>query len=195
MMSSDAAAETRFRRLYDENYETVLAYVLRRWPDASEARDIVADTFLVLWRRLDEAPSDAEIPLWLYGVAKRVLSNHYRTRLRRERLAAQFAQMAATVSEAEDQSDARMHTRSVLEGLARLPEQDREILLLAAWESLSTAEIASALECSENAATLRLHRARKRLTEVYRKENAGAGHEPSERSRLRRPPDKKRQDS
>lgn len=194
-MSSDAAAEARFRRLYEENYESVLAYVLRRWPEPSEARDIVADTFLVLWRRLDEAPGDAEVPLWLYGVAKRVLSNHYRTRLRRQRLAAQFAQIAATASEAVDRSDARMQTRSVLEGLARLSERDREILMLAAWESLSTAEIASVLECSENAATLRLHRARKRLTEVYRKENARAGHRPSERSRLRRPPDEKRQNS
>jgi RNA polymerase sigma-70 factor (ECF subfamily) len=193
-MPSDAA-ETRFRRLYEENYENLLAYVLRRWPDASEARDIVADTFLVLWRRLDDAPSDVEIPLWLYGVAKRVLSNHHRTRQRRERLAAQFAQIAATTSEAEEQSDQRIQTRSVLEGLARLPEQDREILMLAAWESLSTAEIASVLECSENAATLRLHRARKRLTEVYRKENAGAGHKPSERSRLRRLPDEKRHNS
>jgi RNA polymerase sigma-70 factor, ECF subfamily len=190
-MNKDVAAENRFRRLYEENYETLLAYVLRRWPDASEAHDIVADTLLVLWRRLDEAPGDAEIPLWLHGVARRVLSNHFRTRLRRERLSVRFAQIASDVSEAEEASDARLRAHRTLQGMLRLSEQDREILLLAAWEALSTAEIAVVLGCSENAATLRLHRARKRLTEVCRKENAGAGHKPNERSRLRRPPTKR----
>jgi RNA polymerase sigma factor (sigma-70 family) len=193
-MTRDAAAESRFRRLYEENYETLLAYVLRRSPDASEAHDIVADTLLVLWRRLDDAPPDAEIPLWLYGVVRRVLANHHRTRERRERLSARSAQFAANFAEADDQLDARTRARSVLLGLQQLNEQDREVLLLAAWECLSTAEIATVLGCSENAAALRLHRARKRLTEVYRKENDAAGHNTSERSRLRRPPKKKRQD-
>lgn len=194
-MKRDAAAENRFRRLYDENYETLLAYVLRRWPDASEAHDIVADTFLVLWRRLDEAPGDPEIPLWLHGVVRRILANHHRTRLRRERFSARFTQIVSEVSDAEELAEVRLRARDVLKGLLQLSEQDQEILLLAAWESLGAADLAVVLDCSENAAMIRLHRARKRLAEACRKENGGTGHKPSERSRLRRPPDQKRQDS
>jgi RNA polymerase sigma-70 factor (ECF subfamily) len=191
-MARDPAAEHFFRRLYDENYEALLAYVLRRWPDASEAHDIVADTFLVLWRRLRDAPADEEIPLWLHGVARRVLANHYRTRVRRERLSARFAQIAETISVTDEETDTRLLAREVLQGMLELSDGDREVLLLAAWESLSVGEIAIVLGCSENAATLRLHRARKRLTEVCKKENAEAGHKRNERSSLRRPPKKKR---
>jgi RNA polymerase sigma-70 factor (ECF subfamily) len=191
-MSSDPR-EIRFRRLYEEHYEMLLAYATRRCPDLSEAYDIVADTFLVLWRRLDEAPVDEEIPLWLHGVIRRVVANHHRGRTRRDRLATRFAQIANDAHETEELAATNMHARLVLETLLKLNEQDREILLLAAWERLSTIEIAAVLGCSENAAALRLHRARRRLTKVYRKENERAGDKPSEWPRLRRPP-QERQD-
>jgi DNA-directed RNA polymerase specialized sigma24 family protein len=77
-------AEARFRRLYEQQYEPLLAYAARRTLDRSEAHDVVSETFLILWRRLDEAPRDEEIPLWLYGVARRVLANRRRSRARQE---------------------------------------------------------------------------------------------------------------
>jgi RNA polymerase sigma factor (sigma-70 family) len=186
-MSSDPR-EIRFRRLYEEHYEMLLAYAARRCPDPSEARDIVADTFLVLWRRLEAAPDDKEVPLWLHGVIRRVLANHYRGRMRRDRLAARFAQTAREAPETDELAETNMHARQVLNALMALSEQQREVLLLAAWEQLSTVEIAAVLGCSENAAALRLHRARKRLTEVYKKENERTGDKSSEWPRLRRPP-------
>lgn len=186
-MSSDPR-EIRFRRLYEDNYEMLLAYAARRSPDLSEAHDIVADTFLVLWRRLDAAPvDDEEIPLWLHGVIRRVLANHYRGRTRRDRLAARFTQIVSDAPRTEELAETNMHAQQVLKALLKLSEQDREILLLAAWEQLSTLEIAVVLGCSENAAALRLHRARKRLTEVYRKENEQIGDKGTKRPRLRRP--------
>lgn len=191
---SGETAESRFRRLYETHYEALLAYAARRSPDLSEAHDVVADTFLVLWRRLDEAPVDEEVPLWLYGVIRRVLSNRDRSRQRRERLAARFAQIARELPETEELVESRLDARQLLEALLLLTEDDREVLLLAAWERLSTAQLAATLGCSQNAASLRLHRARKKLTEVYKKENERTGHIPHERLRLRRPPDRRRKD-
>ena len=51
----------------------------------------------------------------------------------------------------------------ILQALERLSDADREVLLLAAWDGLSTAEVATALRCSRTAAKVRLHRARRRL--------------------------------
>ena len=45
-------------------------------------------------------------------------------------------------------------------------EADREILLLAAWEGLTTGEIGTVLGCSPNTAAVRLHRARRRLDDA-----------------------------
>jgi RNA polymerase sigma-70 factor (ECF subfamily) len=184
--------EDRFRRLYREHYPALLAYALRRWPDPSEAQDIVADSFLVLWRRLANAPRDEEILPWLYAVSRRVLSNRQRAQTRRERLLAQFQAILRDAPAAEETASLRLDAQKLLAALLELSDSDREILLLAAWEGLPLSGLAAALGCSENAAAIRLHRARKKLTEVYRKENAGAGHKQGERLRLRRPRDQRK---
>lgn len=159
----------RFRHLYEAHYGDLLGYASRRLPDLAEAHDVVADAFLVLWRRLEEAPNDEQILPWLYGVTRRVLSNRLRSQSRRERLALRIAQIPHASLGTHDLASARADARLVLSSLLELSEPDREILLLAAWECLSTREIAEALGCSENAAAIRLHRARRRLADEYEK--------------------------
>src|SRR2546423_7741391 len=63
--------EERFNRLYEEHFEAVRRYVWRREP--SIADDVVAETFLVAWRRLDDLPVSARP--WLIGVARNVRPN------------------------------------------------------------------------------------------------------------------------
>ena len=77
------------------------------------------------------------------------------------------AGVGSGVAEPETRED----LRSVLAALAKLGTKDREILLLAAWEGLSHAEIAVVLACSENASAIRLHRARQRLDKAFAKED------------------------
>ncbi len=77
----------RFERLYAEHGRAVLAYAVRRSIDAQDGADVVAETFLVAWRRLDDVPPGEAARLWLYGVARRVLANRQRSERRRERLA------------------------------------------------------------------------------------------------------------
>ena len=108
------------------------------------------------WRRLDELP-DPVLP-WLYGVARRVLANEYRSQSRQDRLHERLAGLAA--DEDEDLSAERIW---VVEALHRLSDADQEVLRLSAWEDLSGADIAAVLNCSNNAAAVRLHRARQRL--------------------------------
>ena len=64
----------------------------------------------------------------------------------------------------------------VLTALRALRPEEQEVLRLAAWEGLSNSELAVALDCSENAATIRLHRARKRLEAQLLKEEPAPGH-------------------
>jgi RNA polymerase sigma-70 factor (ECF subfamily) len=153
-------AETRFVRLYAEHGRKVLAFALRRVsPD--DAADVVAETFLVAWRRAPEIPPDGEVELWLYGVARRVLANQERGARRRtrlnERLRAELPAVAAPLSPPVSERPL------VLDALARLDEEDREVLLLTAWEDLRPAQVAKVLRISAVAARSRLHRARRRL--------------------------------
>ena len=92
---------------------------------------------------------------WLYGVARKVVANLERSRRRTGRL---IAKEAAHHSEATVEA-----VPDVVAAVERLGDDDREILLLAAWEGLTPTQIGEVIGCSPNAAAVRLHRARGRL--------------------------------
>lgn len=155
--SSDTA-EARFEALYAEHYERVLAYVLRRAP-AAPAGDIVADVFLVAWRRLEELPNE---PLpWLLGVARKTLANERRGRRRR---AALVDALEATSGVERGVEPTVGREPALIAAFDRLGEADREVLRLVAWEGLTTREAATVLGISHVACRVRLHRLRRRLT-------------------------------
>lgn len=130
----------------------MLAYALRR-SDPATAEEVVSETFVIAWRKLAEVPEE---PLpWLLAIARRVLANHRRGERRRGALAERFRGTVAAAAAVEDPV--------VGVALSALPERDREVLLLHAWEGLSNSEAAAVLGCSANAFGVRLHRARERF--------------------------------
>jgi len=156
----------RFRTLYDTAYPRVMAYALRRARTREDALDVVAETMLTVWRRLDEIPIDRRRLPWVYGVARRVLANHYRTVARRDRLAARVAYQPGS---------AAPEFETVHEALDALRPDHREILTLAAWDDLDNDEISVVLGITPAAVAVRLHRARARLArELGRLGVAGA---------------------
>jgi RNA polymerase sigma factor (sigma-70 family) len=154
-------AKVRFGKLYREQGRAVLAYALRRVENPQDAADVVAETFLVAWRRLDEVPIGTRERLWLYGVARRVTANLRRAEGRRTRLAERLAEslQRETVADPAHSGEAA----AVLRVMRGLGEDDRELLLLVTWEELSPGQAAEVLGISSLAARSRLHRARRRL--------------------------------
>ena len=157
---SDAAY--RFERLYRACYQDLLGYALRRTDPPEAAADVVADVFLVAWRRIDEIPPDQARP-WLFGVARKVMANHHRADRRSLDLAARLRRELARVDTVEPDVPPEIGR-----ALRSLPEADQELLRLVAWESLTADELAVALDCTVNAARIRLHRARRRFAEALR---------------------------
>jgi RNA polymerase sigma-70 factor (ECF subfamily) len=152
-------AAARISDLYRDHAREILGYALRRSGDPDDAADVVAETFLVAWRRLGDVPLGGEARLWLYGTARHVLANQDRGARRRdhltERLRDQLRQQLP-VHQAQEGS-------AFLEALAGLGEADRELLMLIGWEELTPTQAALVLEISPLAARTRLHRARRRL--------------------------------
>ncbi len=158
-------AKRRLARLYEETNAEILAFALRRASSPEDAADVVADTFLVAWRRLGEVPFGPRAKLWLFGVARRAVANQRRGELRRERLAGEIREelrrRLADLGSGQGADQA-----ATTEALAQLEEKDREVLLLAGWEELEPREIATVLGISTIAARSRLHRARRRLRDI-----------------------------
>jgi len=160
-------AHERFEELYRRHGGRVLAYVLRRASPAV-ADDVVADVFLVAWRKRDDLPAE---PLpWLLGTARKLLANRRRGEERavalQHRLALERTSAAAAIV---DEVDER-----VIHALGRLSERDRELLMLLVWDELSQAEAATVLGLRKNTVAVRLHRARRQFADALAAEDTHA---------------------
>jgi RNA polymerase sigma factor (sigma-70 family) len=152
----------RFESLFREHSGRVLDYALNRGMELQEAEDVVSDTFLVCWRRLDDVPGDA-LP-WLLVTARKTLANHLRSKRRRDALKARVADDLAPVGPGPVEPMEQTTQRALLrQAVAELGEKDREAIVLVTWDGLSNAEAASVLGCSRAAFAVRSHRARVRL--------------------------------
>lgn len=155
------AARLRFTRIYDAHYHRILGYALRRLR-SDDAADVVAETFAVAWRRLERVPDGEQALYWLYATARRVAANHRRAEERRRGV--NDALVAALPFPAT--TDLAPRSRRVADALSQLRADERELLLLVAWEGLDAAAVATVLGCTRNAARIRIHRARRSFAEA-----------------------------
>jgi RNA polymerase sigma factor (sigma-70 family) len=160
----DGPAEERFRRLYEVAWRPVLAYALRRTPSADDAADILMETFTIAWAHLGEVPEGEAAVLWLYVTARGAIANATRRQEHRLRLSRRVATELTRTALADAQAPPEHEDALVASiALGLLDDDDKELLMLAAWEGLGSHDLGRVLNCSPNAARARLHRARARL--------------------------------
>lgn len=164
-MASDVSSlgQRRFEVIYGAHGPAVLAYCARRIDD-SDPGDACAETFLVAWRRIDDVPEAPATLPYLYGIARLVVANQRRGVRRRSRLDSRL--VALGVAPPVDPAVVSVQTvcdLRVAAAVRALPEPDREIVMLLAWEDLSRQEIATIVGMSTAAVNQRIHRAYGRL--------------------------------
>ena len=163
----DARAAERFEQLFRSHHRAVAAYARRRAPgDTSD--DVVASTFLVAWRRVDEVPADS-LP-WLLAVARNVIATQQRGSRRRGALRLRLERGDGSTT---PRSAVEEPAGQVAAALGRLPANDREAITLIAWDGLRPAEAATVLGQSPAAFRVRLHRAKRRLRRELDRGRAG----------------------
>lgn len=170
--------EDAFRRHYAAHFDAVLGFALRRTDRPEDAADVVADTFLVAWRRINHVPTEPQTRLWLYGVTRRVLANHRRGESRRVALGRRLREQLPTAC--RDCADAVVQRADLDAAMARLSGRDQEVLQLHLWEGLESREIADVLGLSTVVVRPRLSRARARLRELLGNDAESPGHESSD---------------
>ncbi|MFD3450616.1 RNA polymerase sigma factor [Streptomyces sp. NPDC058691] len=172
----EAARAVRFEALARVVAEPLYRYVVRR-ASAGTAEDVLAETMLVLWRRLDDVPQaeagsvatpDDVLP-WCYGVARGCLANARRAEGRRLRLVERLTRTVPLPALWPDDDHSELY--AALRGLGSV---DREVVLLWAWEGLTPREIAQVVGMTPNAVSIRLHRAKKKLAALLERKNGTA---------------------
>jgi RNA polymerase sigma-70 factor, ECF subfamily len=153
-----AERDAIFSALFRGHQAAVRRYVTRRaWPDAVD--DVVAETFLTAWRRLERVPAD---PLpWLLTTARHCLANHRRGALRGAALIERLG--AERPENAVDELARSAQREAILRAFAALGDAERELVMLTEWDGLSPARVAATLGIGSPEARARIYRARRKL--------------------------------
>ncbi|MFE4057310.1 RNA polymerase sigma factor [Streptomyces sp. NPDC059096] len=148
-----------FEEVYRETSVPVLRFLRRRLP-AQLAEDALSEVYLTAWRKRHDVRGEY-LP-WLYGIARLVGANVLRSAGRSYRL--RELMLAAAEDRPEPAAeDGAMDRITAVEVLDRMPEKDREALILVSWDGLGTRQAARVAGCGVAAFSVRLHRARRRL--------------------------------
>ena len=156
--------DKRFDQMWADHAAAVVRYARAHvLPD--DVEDVVAETFVVAWRRLGEVP-EFGLP-WLLGVARGVSANARRSRRRQGALHDRLIALGeGQVHGPPEDSWPLLEDDRTVAALRALSDADRELLTLLAWDGLSQAEAAEAMGCSRGALKVRLHRARRRFAQL-----------------------------
>jgi RNA polymerase sigma factor (sigma-70 family) len=156
-----------FAELFHRHSGEIGRYVTRR-VGPGPAEDIVAETFLVAFRRrdsYDRGRTDARP--WLYGIATNVIRRHRRDEVRAlralERTGVDPVLAESFADQVNGQVTAAATSRLLAPVLARLDARQRDVLLLTAWAGLTIDEIADVIGIPRGTARSRLNRARTKL--------------------------------
>jgi RNA polymerase sigma-70 factor (ECF subfamily) len=154
----------RFDEIYRELAPRVAGYCRRR-TDPEEAREVLAETFVIAWRKLEAIPHEAPLP-WLLSTARKVLAN--RRRMRR-------AEAPLPEASVPDHADDVAGLLDLHRAFSQLSPEDRDTLALIAWDGLAVADAAVVAGCTVGTFSVRLHRARKRLAALLEPVTAVGG--------------------
>ena len=171
--------DARFVEIYESFYGHVYAFCRRR-VGTDRVDDVVAETFLVAWKRISHVPEGTDALRWLYAVAYRVVGHQWRRSARRRALGRRLASIAvAEIGPPEDFVVVSEDSAQVLDAASRLKPSDRELLTMALWDELSYRDIASILEISASAVKQRVYEAKRRLTREFNRLERGRVHTPA----------------
>jgi RNA polymerase sigma-70 factor (ECF subfamily) len=158
-----AGDQAAFAQLFERYHAPILNYLHRMVGDRALAEDLTQDTFIKAYNALARTKPDLAFKAWLYRIATNTAISH----LRRGKIIKWLP--FVTERETPDEHIEKSVTRKmdINEALAKLPQHYSTALLLRHYQGLSLAETAQALDVTENAAKLRLFRARKAFAQVY----------------------------
>lgn len=153
-----ATSDASFERAYLQYLPAVSGYLARR-VERQHIEDLAADVFAIAWRKRSSVADGEELP-WLYRIAANVVANHRRKQ-------ATGSALIAALRPADSSPSAEeivVADASLASAWGQLRPAEREVLTLSLVEDLTPAQLAIALGASVNAVTIRLHRARAKLT-------------------------------
>jgi RNA polymerase sigma-70 factor, ECF subfamily len=163
-----------FTELYRVHLRDVYSYSYYRIGNHHDAEDITEQTFLQAYRHFERAQREsAGRPLrpWLIRIAHNLAANYYRDRSRRPQTQLEDAAVVSAPHDTEDLVEGRQELKDVLQGVSNLPDDRREALIMRFALGMDNREIARALDRTEGATKVLIHRAIRQLEQSLEERN------------------------
>ncbi len=158
-----AGDQAAFAQLFEQYHAPILNYLHRMVSDRALAEDLTQDTFIKAYNALPRTKPDLAFKAWLYRIATNTAISH----LRRGKIIKWLPFLSDRETPDEHIEKSVTRKMDISEALSKLPQHYATALLLRHYQGLSLAETAQALDVTENAAKLRLFRARKAFAQIY----------------------------
>jgi RNA polymerase sigma-70 factor (ECF subfamily) len=163
-----------FTELYRAHLRDVYSYAYYRIGNHHDAEDLTEQTFLQAYRHFERALRESNgRPLrpWLIRIAHNLAANYYRDRSRRPVTQLDDAAVLSAPFGTEEMVEGREEVKEVLEGVSKLPEDRREALIMRFALGMDNREIARAMDRSEGATKVLIHRAIKQLEQGLKEDD------------------------
>jgi RNA polymerase sigma-70 factor (ECF subfamily) len=161
-----AELDARFSELYRSHLRDVYSYSYYRVGNHHDAEDLTEQTFLQAYRHFERALRESDgRPLrpWLIRIAHNLAANFYRDRSRKPESAIEDADLISSPHTTESLVEGREELKTILDGVQRLPDERREALIMRFALGMDNREIARAMDKTDGATKVLLHRAIRQL--------------------------------
>lgn len=150
----------QLRSLQKQHGHSLLAYFLRRVEPPEDAAALLNELLVIVWRKASAMPADPEqVRMWMFGIARNLVSTHRRSSRRRAALAERLRETIA-IRPPEPTDDRVQRVRAAVEAL---PDAQRELVRLVHWDGFTLVEAATITGVSASTARSRYQLARRRL--------------------------------
>jgi RNA polymerase sigma-70 factor, ECF subfamily len=157
-----------FSELYRAHLRDVYSYAYYRIGNHHDAEDITEQTFLQAYRHFERAQRESggrPLRPWLIRIAHNLAANYYRDRARKPQTNLEDAGVLPTLHDTEELVEGREEVQHVLAGVAKLPADRRDALIMRFALDMDNREIARALGRTDGATKVLIHRAIRQLEE------------------------------
>jgi RNA polymerase sigma-70 factor, ECF subfamily len=165
----ERAQQEALEALVDQYATTLYRVAFSVLRNQSDAEDAVQEAFLRVLRHRETLGDIRDHRVWLIRIVWNIVLDRKRrakTRPETDDIADVARVMPATGLTAEERAAAAQHHAHVLTCVEKLPAREREVMMLSAFEELSSVEIAAVLDVTESSVRSRLFRARNLLAEL-----------------------------
>ncbi len=163
MLQVRHGAEERLGVLFDRYQSPLLNFYSKLTGNRAVSEDLVQEVFLRVLKYRQSYTPDAPFRAWIYQIARNVRFDH----LRKNPIQAEFKPEMSPAFVPPDATQKDQETQLLHAALLRMPEEKRELLVLARLQEMKYEEIARLLNCEVGTVKVRVHRALHELRAAF----------------------------